>query len=85
MVLLLHILVAMSSLAWTGFTLFAPSKKRLNVSYALVVLTIATGSYLVWTLNAPMIQACTTGLVYLGIAFSGIAVARYRLTQQGLK
>lgn len=79
MALLLHIIVALASIVWTGYVFFVPSRSRLNMSYALVALTLATGSYLVWSTHAPLLQACVTGLLYLAIVLSGILAVHYRL------
>lgn len=79
MALVLHVIIALASIAWTGYVFFAPSKTGLELSYALVALTLATGTYLVWSAHAPLLQACVTGLAYLAVVFSGILAARYRL------
>lgn len=83
MILLIHILVAVSSLGVTGYAFLAPSKLKLRVSYALVALTLASGTYLVLSTNARMVQACLSGLAYLGFVSAGIAAARLRLAKAG--
>jgi hypothetical protein len=79
MILLLHIIIALSSLVYTGYIFISPSKRGLYVSYALTALTIVTGSYLVVSKPAHMLQACTTGLIYLGVMLVGQAVVRHRI------
>ena len=79
MILILHIFIAISSIVYTTFLSFAPSKTKLRISYTLVALTFASGTYLVLLKPAHMVQTCFTGLVYLAIVLAGIIVARHRL------
>jgi hypothetical protein len=79
MALILHIAIALASIAWTAVAFFVPTKRRIELSYALVALTLATGTYLVWSLHTPLLQACMSGLFYLAVVFSGILAAQYRL------
>ena len=82
MIVLLHVLIALSSMAYTGYVYLSPSKAKLNASYGLVAATIGSGTYLVWTTHAPMLEACVTGLVYLGIVLVGIAAAHHKLATE---
>lgn len=82
MVLLLHIAIALISIIYTGYVYFAPSQAKLRGSYALVALTIATGTWLIVANPAHMVQSCITGLVYLGVVFYGIHLASNRLAVQ---
>lgn len=79
MILPIHIVIALASVIYTAFVYFAPSKAKLRVSYSLVALTVATGTWLVVANPAHMVQSCITGLVYLGVVFFGIALARNKL------
>lgn len=81
MILPIHIAIALSSVIVAAYTLYAPSKKSLSVSYTLVVLTIISGTYLVASSPSHMVQACMSGLVYVGVVFALIATARHRLVQ----
>lgn len=82
MILVFHIAVALLGIIWSGITLFAPSTKKLRTSYALVGLTLVSGTYLVISMNSPLIKACLTGLVYLGITFGCLIIGQYRLAKQ---
>lgn len=77
--LLLHILIAIGSLILTSVTSILPSKMKLNMSYISVALTLLSGTYLVISTKSHILQACTTGLIYLSIASFGIVVAKKRL------
>lgn len=82
MILLLHIVIAISSLIHTALLYFLPSRAQFRVSYALVGLTIASGTALILTNSAHMIHACASGLVYLAIVFLGIALARGKFARE---
>jgi len=79
MVLLIHISVALFSLAFTTYMLFRPSSRKLLFSYGLVGLTLASGIYLVVLEPRQLNHFCLTSLVYLALVFAGTAFARHRL------
>jgi hypothetical protein len=80
--LLLHILIALSSIVASGLAYARPSKQRLNTSYGLVAATLATGTYLVVAQPAHLASACISGLAYLGVVGSAIVAARLKLAKQ---
>lgn len=82
MIIFLHVLIAISSVLYTGFVFFSPSKKRLLISYVFVFLTIASGTYLVILKPGHLLQSCLMGLAYLGVVMIGIVSARYKLAQK---
>lgn len=84
MVLLLHVIIAFSSVAYTTHTVFRPSNKALRASYALLTLTIASGTGLVLLHPTIMARACMSGLAYTAVVFAMIAVAKRRLATQEL-
>lgn len=79
MILLAHIFIALSSLFVTAYAFVTPTRTSLNVSYALVGLTIATGTYIAVANPAHMVQACVSGLIYTGVVMVGIAQVRCKL------
>jgi hypothetical protein len=78
----IHIAIALSSVIYTAFVYVMPSKRKLHVSYTLVGLTVATGTALVVMRPAHLAESCLSGLLYLGVAFSGIIMVRRRLARQ---
>ena len=82
MLILIHVIIALSSIALSTFSAFVPSKRRINLSYALIAATLITGTYLVVSLNTPMLRACATGLVYLSVALSGVLVGQHKLAAE---
>ncbi len=81
MILIFHILIALSSIAYTSYLFFSPSKSKLRISYALVALTLITGTYLVALNPSHIVSACRTGLLYLGVIFFGIFSVQRKLAQ----
>jgi hypothetical protein len=82
MILLTHLVLALTSVVWATAVLIAPSRFRLRISYALVALTLISGTYLVVSTHAPMLQSCMSGLFYTGFVSLGLAVAHRKLTAQ---
>lgn len=79
MILLLHILVALSSLIFSTLLFFYPTKLKLRVSYSLVVLTLTSGVYLVINSHSNLVQSCVSGLIYIGVVSVAIVSARRKL------
>lgn len=79
MILLLHIAIAISSILYTGYTLTSPSKSKLKYSYGMIGMTLLSGSYLVVSMNAHILQACITGLIYLSMMLFAVVAIQYRL------
>ncbi len=79
MLVIAHVFIALASVICTGYTSFFPSKTKLAVSYGLVALTIASGSYLIFTKPAHMIATCFEGLLYIGVVTIGIIFAQKKL------
>lgn len=82
MMLLLHILIALSSIILSGLAYVRPSQQRLTASYGLVAATLATGTYLVVAQPTHLASACISGLIYLGVVGATIAAARFKLAKQ---
>ena len=79
MALFLHIIIAFSSLAFTTYMMFRPSEHKLYASYGLVAATLITGTMLVMANPSHMVQACTSGLIYVGAVTVGILATRRKL------
>jgi len=79
--LIIHISIALASVAYTTYLLVAPAESRFRIAYVLIGLTILTGTYLVLALPAHLTEVCITGLTYIGLVSVGIVAARLRLTK----
>ena len=82
MLLITHILIAVSSIIYTAITFFAPSHVKIRISSWLVGATLATGTVLVISTKSALMQACMTGLVYLGFNLAGIIAANRKLAYE---
>lgn len=79
MIIFIHVIIAVASLAATGFSYLSPSKSKLTAAYYLVALTVISGAYLVVSMPAHLVQSCITGLAFIGTSFVGIFAARHKL------
>jgi hypothetical protein len=79
MLILLHIIVALSGLVLAAYVFVKPSTAALHTLYGLTGATIASGTLLVATAKGHMLEACTMGLLYLGLVSLGIVSARRKL------
>ena len=82
MIILMHVIIALTSIVLSTVSAFTPSRGRIISSYVLIALTLATGTYLVISMHTPMLRACATGLVYLAIALSGVLVGQRRFATE---
>jgi predicted ATPase len=81
MLLLLHILAALSGLVFSTLSVLKPSQAKINTSFGLVIATILSGTLLVIATHSPILGSCITGLAYTGVTLSLIISARYRLAK----
>lgn len=81
MILILHIIIALSSVAYTTLLLISPTKSKLIVSYLLVGVTLASGIYLTILNPAQMLRTCMAGLAYASLVTTGIMIAQSKLRQ----
>ncbi len=84
MIVLLHVLIALSSVAYTTYLYFRPSKSKFYAAYGLIGATLASGTYLVVSTHSPLLSSCVTGLVYLGIVSFGVFAASRKSSRANL-
>jgi len=85
MILLLHVSIAILSMVQATYTLVSPSRRRLRSTNGLIVATLASGTYLVWSTHSPLLQSCATGLMYLAVVTVLSVAARHRLVKARAK
>jgi thiamine transporter ThiT len=85
MAILIHVIIAISSIGFTTYVFVSPSEAKLKASYGLIAGTFITGTYLVVSKQARLLQTCMTGLVYLGAMTVAIAAVHYRLARARAK
>ena len=79
MITALHILIALISIGHITYTFTRPTKKQLYVSYGTVALTLMSGILLAVVTPSHMMQACTSGLVYLSVMSVAIIATNVKL------
>jgi len=79
MILLIHIIIAITSVIYTLALYNKPTTLRLRTSYGLLFVTIASGGYLIFANHSRMIETCTVGLLYIIVVSTSIAAARRKL------
>lgn len=67
MILLIHIIIALASVAWASVTFFKPTHKKFITSYALILATIGSGTALIIVDSSAMLHACVSGLIYVTV------------------
>lgn len=82
MILLLHICIALSSVAFTTYLFMRPSQGKLYGSYTLMAGTLLSGTYLIVSTGSHLLEACVMGLLYTGAVSFGIVSAQRRLAAQ---
>lgn len=84
MIVLLHVLIAISSIGLASFTFFSPSTKKLIASYGLMIATVASGTYLLVALQADILRTCLAGLLYLTVTLLVTIATHVKVRRQAL-
>lgn len=82
MIILLHILIAISSIVLTTITYLSPSKRKLTTSYISVGLTLLSGTYMVIATQTSLLRVCISGLAYTAVMLVALASVRAKLSNQ---
>ncbi len=81
MVLLLHIVSALSSLVFSSYAYFQPSERLLRLSYGLVGITLASGTFLVLSQSVNILSVCLSGLLYIVVVAVSLVLARQKMAK----
>ncbi len=79
MIILIHVIIALTSIIIASIGFFNPSVKKLIVSYGFILATIASGTYLLVTIPSHILQSCLTGLFYLTVVSVATIATHFRL------
>jgi hypothetical protein len=77
--LIAHILIALASLVFTTFLYFKPSQAKIYTSYALIAMTLGTGTVLILMNPGSLSKTWMSGLGYFAIALTGTILAQAKL------
>lgn len=76
MILISHVIIAILSIILGSSAFLKPSEWLLRLTYVSIVLTFGTGTYLIVTSPAHLLQACASGITYLVVISFVTAKAR---------
>lgn len=79
MIILIHVIIALASIAVASYAFFSPSIKKILVSYGLIIATAASGSFLIVTASSNVLQSCLVGLSYVTAVSMVTVYAHLRL------
>jgi len=79
MIILIHVIFAITSIITASFTFFNPTIKKLIVSYGLILGTVGTGTYLLVTVPSHILESCIMGISYLTVVTIATIAAHVRL------
>ena len=82
MIILAHVLIALSSMAYTTYLFISPAKVKFYISYGLIGATLISGTYLVLSTHSKLLPACEAGLFYLAAVTTGVVAAHHKLANQ---
>ncbi len=81
-VLILHIIIALSTVGISGMSLLRPTQSKINSSIIFTVATFVTGGYLVVINPSHLVSACISGLVFIGVVGVLLLGAHNKLAQE---
>lgn len=85
MLLIAHILIALSGLAAAGLALLKPSSAKINASYGLLASTIISGVLLIVIAHASILHTCISGLTFTALMYAGIAAASRKMAVETIR
>lgn len=77
--LLIHILIAFTSLAYSAYLYLYPSASKLRISHGLVAGTLLSGTYLLASTPSHMLEGCVMGFFYVGLVTVATILAQRKL------
>jgi hypothetical protein len=82
MLLVIHVLAALSGIGLSTYSFLSPSLSKIRLSYGLVMLTLASGTVIIIKNHLSILSVCLSGLLYIGFTVSGLVAASHRLAKQ---
>lgn len=79
MILITHITIAITSVIYSLYTYAAPSDSKLRIASWLIAGVVGSGTVLVVSLQANLVRACLTGLLFVGFSAAGVLAAKRKL------
>lgn len=82
MLILVHVVLALSALVLSAAANFMPSSRKLRASYGLAAGTLTSGLLLIVINHASVLRTCLTGIVFFGIVSILNETARQKLVPE---
>lgn len=82
MIVVTHLALALLSIGLTAYTYIVPSTSKIRAASMLAVSTLLSGIYLVASTGSGLLKPCLSGLAFLAIVGTGIALAQRKLARQ---
>lgn len=82
MFIVIHVLIAISTLAYTLYLYFRPSPDKFSPAYWLLGSTIISGTALIFLTGASILRTCLSGLAFIGVVSIAIVSAKHKLANQ---
>lgn len=67
MLIVLHVILAVSALAFSVISNFSPDNSKLRYSYGLAVGTLSSGVALIVVNNASVLRTCLSGILFFAV------------------
>lgn len=83
MLIIIHVVLALSALILSVVANFMPSRDKLRVSYALAVGTLTSGVLLIVINHASLLRTCLSGILFFGVVSILNETARRKLVPYG--
>lgn len=80
MLLISHIIIALSGIILSTYTFICPSRRNIKLCVILTVATFISGTLLAVTTHSKLLQTCLAGLAYLAYMAVMGAAATYRMS-----
>lgn len=84
MLIILHVITALTSMGIAAYAFFRTSQQMLRVNYTFVALTVISGTYLTFVSPAHILKTCLVGLIYLIAVTCMLIAARYKLADSSI-
>lgn len=82
MIILIHVLIALSSVLFSALSFINPTRLKLKTSYALIASTLISGTFLVVSAQASLLRTCVSGLVFVTATSIVTYFSRNKLASQ---
>jgi|GEM_PF-2350203 len=80
MILVVHIIIALTSVIHSTIGIFSPSQAKLKMTYILMGGTLASGVFLGFDKHVNLGHACLSGIVYVCLVSINILITKRRLS-----